>query len=64
MSCDQATKAYCERAGAVVAPAFGGDAGSAAGALLQIQELAATRAAEERGGTPRCKRRSEARLEV
>ncbi len=50
MSCDQATKAYCERAGAVVAPAFGGDAGSAAGALLQIQELAATRAAEERGG--------------
>lgn len=50
MSCDQATKAYCERAGAVVAPAFGGDAGGASGALLQIHELATTRAAEARGG--------------
>src|SRR6266545_5011523 len=44
MSCDNNTRAYCERAGARIAPALGVSPAEATELLLQVHELGATRA--------------------
>ena len=44
MSCDGNTRAYCERAGARIAPALGISPAEATELLLQIHELGTTRA--------------------